>query len=217
MDNCQTGQFELGQTRKVVSDYFGRNKRETKQIPRWITYCRKHYQRCSYNNDSYKFLKLELIRTQFEIIDAWRPGKRYKITLSKKNLERLSAYYKECATAPRSMRQRILAPRPKTPDEKTTTNEKGKAKDKDKEPEDPETPMNVLLDLQRFLGDDKSKQDAEAFVNFLEQLMNEEVVSHLPHVEFLPHMEPKTSPALKRTRSGRVGKKRAARKSKKRT
>ena len=60
--------------RKMISQFFGRNKSCTKAIPRhvWLHYCRKHYQRERYNlNTDYPKLQAELLLTQIRRIQAW--------------------------------------------------------------------------------------------------------------------------------------------------
>ncbi|KAK5003267.1 hypothetical protein LTR16_006490, partial [Cryomyces antarcticus] len=86
-------------SRKVVSQHFGRNKAETKQIPieYWVLWCRMHYQRASYNakkpsleaQRNWANIQVELILDQVERIETWSPGKRYHISLIKDAKDRL--------------------------------------------------------------------------------------------------------------------------------
>lgn len=68
--DCQT----KSPLRKVVSHIFGRNKAETRAIPKnvWVYYCRKHYQRSRYRNPKgFAVLQCELVRRQIARLQAW--------------------------------------------------------------------------------------------------------------------------------------------------
>ena len=67
-DGCY---LESGDHRKVVSQYFGRNKRCTQLLTDdlWLVWCRKHYQQRRYNLQQegiWHLKKLELVRQQIE-------------------------------------------------------------------------------------------------------------------------------------------------------
>jgi hypothetical protein len=99
---CSTGQTKLAQSRKAVSDHFGRNKRETRLIPRWALICRKHYQRGAYHPATWQPRKLELIRRQFSLIEEDLPGCMYLIGFKSNELSRLAEYNELVARDPHS-------------------------------------------------------------------------------------------------------------------
>ena len=60
--------------RKVISHFFGRNKKCTSLIPPhvWIVMCRKHYQRTRYRNaDNFPMYQIDLILKQIDKIAEW--------------------------------------------------------------------------------------------------------------------------------------------------
>ncbi|KKY22029.1 hypothetical protein UCDDS831_g03865 [Diplodia seriata] len=96
-DKCNTGQYTLNLSRKMVSDYFGRNKTGTKKVDsgRWIRACRKHYQRKSYQ-DQWRWHKGNVIIQQLRMIaqqqrQRQRPA-RFKVSLKSSEARRLSLY-----------------------------------------------------------------------------------------------------------------------------
>ncbi|KAI4277544.1 MAG: hypothetical protein L6R38_005423 [Xanthoria sp. 2 TBL-2021] len=79
-----------GDHRKVTSHVFGRNKRETHQIPEecWIKYCRKHYQRQKYRCPADWFeTQLLLVDGQLDRLEAWGGVIDWTIQLRKKERE----------------------------------------------------------------------------------------------------------------------------------
>ncbi|KAL8851470.1 MAG: hypothetical protein Q9221_003649 [Calogaya cf. arnoldii] len=79
-----------GDHRKVTSHVFGRNKRETHQIPEecWIKYCRKHYQRQKYRCPAEWFeTQLLLVDGQLDRLEAWGGVIDWTIQLRKKERE----------------------------------------------------------------------------------------------------------------------------------
>ena len=111
--NCNTGQTwhardgQGGYGRKVVSHFFGRNKKETRFIHNdvWHIYCRKDYQRRTYGarvqGEKTKSAKPECdffisnIEMQLVRIKIWRPQAMFKVQLTKGASARLDKYYKE--------------------------------------------------------------------------------------------------------------------------
>ena len=111
--NCNTGQTwhardgQGGYGRKVVSHFFGRNKKETRFIHNdvWHIYCRKDYQRRTYSarvqGEKTKSAKPECdffisnIEMQLVRIKIWRPQAMFKVQLTKGASARLDKYYKE--------------------------------------------------------------------------------------------------------------------------
>ncbi|KAL1648368.1 hypothetical protein SLS58_002121 [Diplodia intermedia] len=94
-DKCNTGQHTLNLSRKMVSDYFGRNKSGTKKVDagRWIRACRKHYQRKSYQ-DQWRWHKGNVVVQQLRMIAAQQqqPPPRFRVSLKSSEARRLSDY-----------------------------------------------------------------------------------------------------------------------------
>ncbi len=74
--------------RRVISHFFGRNKKETRGIPSscWHCYCRKHYQRQRYRMDKPGFVELQMgmVRKTVENLRAWGGVEDFKIGLRKR-------------------------------------------------------------------------------------------------------------------------------------
>ena len=108
--NCNTGQTwheRKTHGRKVVSDYFGHNKKATNLIDQdvWHYSCRKDYQREKYKVDRrcekqestlpMCEWKLKLIKKQLVRIQLWRPEAKFKVQLNSKAKNREDVYNKE--------------------------------------------------------------------------------------------------------------------------
>ncbi|TKA22150.1 hypothetical protein B0A50_08207 [Salinomyces thailandicus] len=104
------GKGETGYGRKSISQFFGRNKKQTSNIDTDVfhTYCRKCYQRASYqythqndsNNEFYHkpaqgmaALHMINIRAQFTRLKLWRPDALFTVQLSKAMLTRSNIYH----------------------------------------------------------------------------------------------------------------------------
>ncbi|KAF2726252.1 hypothetical protein K431DRAFT_324438 [Polychaeton citri CBS 116435] len=100
--HCNTGQTWYPRQavgRKCVSQYFGRNKKETNSIPGdvWNFHCRKHYQRESYSRqflDITQKIVAEVngLRSQVDRLRLWRPDAKFKIQLTKAVHDRLQVF-----------------------------------------------------------------------------------------------------------------------------
>jgi hypothetical protein len=119
--NCNSGQTwherdSFG--RKVISHFFGRNKKQTNLIDKnvWHNYCRKDYQRRTYRAKAHsekaqsteeaesvktksamascKFY-IDNINMQLRRIQLWRPQAKFNVQLSKGAHDRMGKYYKE--------------------------------------------------------------------------------------------------------------------------
>ncbi|OJD37535.1 putative pathogenicity factor [Diplodia corticola] len=91
---CMTGQYTLPLSRKMVSDYFGRNKAGTRRVQprRWIRACRKHYQRQSYQ-DSWRWHKGRVVIRQLQLIAAQQqPPLTFRVALKSSEEKRLERY-----------------------------------------------------------------------------------------------------------------------------
>lgn len=99
--DCRTKQYTLALSRKMVSDYFGRNKKQTQLVAdaRWIRACRKHYQRKSYQ-DSWRTYKGKVVIQQLHRIADQAPGRvAFKVTLKASEERRLSEYVGRLSSA----------------------------------------------------------------------------------------------------------------------
>ncbi|KAM0714797.1 hypothetical protein Q7P37_009261 [Cladosporium fusiforme] len=86
--------------RKVISQFFGRNKGPTKLIPNdvWHYYCRKDYQRHRYaaehgTADALAEQVITNLRDQLVRLKLWRPDALFKVQLDKSATDRLSGYF----------------------------------------------------------------------------------------------------------------------------
>ena len=108
--------------RRVISHFFGRNKKETRAIPDdcWVTYCRQHYQRCRYRQSAPDFaaLQMDLVRKTVAKLESWGQVRDWDIQLRKRATEQIK---QEDAAAERgggggspvvrACRERALLPR----------------------------------------------------------------------------------------------------------
>jgi hypothetical protein len=157
---CRTMQVDALDSRLCVSDFFGRNKSSTRLIKSPLTWCRKHYQRFSYQAKSWQGTKLFLIQEQLERIDCDDPGTTYNIKLKKSELKRLSEANNGDRVA--------VAGRPLKKDE---------------------APIDSLQYIyDNILGDDKTKQDCEGFLRWCSQERAKGTFDIIPRVEMVPNL-----------------------------
>lgn len=93
-----TGKGPMG--RKVISQFFGRNKGPTKLIPNdvWHFYCRKDYQRARYaaehgTADELSKQVIDNLRDQLIRLQLWRPNALFQVQLDKGATDRLNNYF----------------------------------------------------------------------------------------------------------------------------
>lgn len=93
-----TGKGPMG--RKVISQFFGRNKGPTKLIPNdvWHYYCRKDYQRARYaaehgTSDELAKQVIDNLRDQLVRLKLWRPDALFQVQLDKGATDRLNLYF----------------------------------------------------------------------------------------------------------------------------
>ena len=106
--------------RRVISHFFGRNKKETRAIPDdcWVTYCRQHYQRCRYRQSAPDFaaLQMDLVRKTVAKLEEWGQVREWDIQLRKRATEQLkqedaAAAERGGTAGTRGCKERALLPR----------------------------------------------------------------------------------------------------------
>ncbi|KAH7383321.1 hypothetical protein BKA66DRAFT_463585 [Pyrenochaeta sp. MPI-SDFR-AT-0127] len=180
---CQTGQYTKDLSRKVISDHFGRNKACTRDITDWPLFCRKHYQRATYNKELWQVRKVKLILRQIDIIERQFPGTTYDVQFKKSEEVRLNLYSRQVAAG---MKAEESA--------KTVAPKAGKHF---------EASINVLRELDQYLGKDKSTKDVKDIVDVISQMLESKDTEQVPSIEFLPQLpgkvtSPKKAPAKAR-------------------
>lgn len=84
--------------RKVISQYFGRNKASTKLIPDdvWHYFCRKDYQRHTYDakksGPAFANFVITQVRDQLSRLELYRPDALFEVALSKGAQDRLATF-----------------------------------------------------------------------------------------------------------------------------
>lgn len=175
-EECRTGQVTLDLSRKVISDHFGRNKACTRLIKDWPLFCRKHYQRATYNQKLWQARKITLILRQFNIIDQQFPGTKYTVALKKSEENRLNTFSRKIASG-------------LDPEEATAfvAPEKGKHF---------EAPVEVLREIEQlnYLGQNKTKAEVEECINSIYDMLHGEETDQVPSIEFLPQLDQNGKP-----------------------
>lgn len=175
---CMSGQYTMGFARKVISNHFGRNKACTRKITSWPNFCRKHYQRATYNPASWQIRKISLIQEQFGIIEAEHPGTTYNISLKKSEQARLSTYCQLSDQKEKTQEECEAAVAP---------NASNKAF---------QAPINVLREISYYLGPGRTKDEAINLVALILSMINQKECELVPSVEWLPEIpdQPSSSP-----------------------
>ena len=77
--------------RRVISHYFGRNKKETRAIPDeiWVNYCRQHYQRAKYRQKPEIFAEtqMKLVKATVHNLQQWGGVQDFDISLRKRAVD----------------------------------------------------------------------------------------------------------------------------------
>lgn len=180
---CRTGQYTLALSRKVISDHFGRNKACTRDLTDWPLFCRKHYQRATYNKELWQVRKVKLILRQFDVIEAEFPGTTYDITLKKSEEDRINEFSRKIAQG-LSAEDAAATVAPVT----------GKAF---------EAPIDVLRELDQYIGKGKTMSEVKDAMDVISQMLQEKETEAVPAIEFLPQLPgriatPKKSPVKSR-------------------
>ncbi|MCJ1400810.1 hypothetical protein MMC11_004018 [Xylographa trunciseda] len=79
--------------RKVISHFFGRNKKCTRAIPEdvWAPFCRRHYQRTRYRNvDNFGGVQLDLVRRTVENLQKWGGVSHFELILRKRAMQAIT-------------------------------------------------------------------------------------------------------------------------------
>ncbi|KAL1393119.1 hypothetical protein HDK64DRAFT_304266 [Phyllosticta capitalensis] len=164
---CMLGQYTWELSRKMVSDYFGRNKKATALIEgRWIMSCRKHYQRHSYQ-ESWPYNKADIIRQQLERIEDIEPGMHWQIKLKNSEEKRLTQYLKSCSNSG-------AAPDWTSPATTSIPDDKKQSS------------LAVLHGLSGFCGSNRSKQDCDNIITAAKAALDSGRATHFPLFEMVP-------------------------------
>ncbi|KAF2482733.1 hypothetical protein BDY17DRAFT_165337 [Neohortaea acidophila] len=194
--DCKTGQTwwprdgKDSYGRKVISQFFGRNKRETMVIPPevWHNYCRKHYQTGVYKAKAENNKCMYVIRNinmQLARIQLWRPQATFQVQPDKYASERLTKYYLiKGANGPETAAQKLANARAAASSE-TRTNRAGKTvklNEIDKWPID-----HLVYFKEHFTSEtaDQSFNDLKAIIAWVIGLIEAGEIVCLPPMEFL--------------------------------
>lgn len=183
---CRTGQYTLALSRKVISDHFGRNKACTRDVTDWPLFCRKHYQRATYNKELWQIRKVKLILRQFSIIEAEYPGTLYDITLKKGEEDRLNEFSRKIGLG-KSPQEAAAAVEPRA----------GKTF---------EAPIDVLRELDQYIGKGKTKREVQDVMDVILQMLQGKETEQVPSIEFLPQLRGKTATPKKSPAQARLTK-----------
>jgi hypothetical protein len=186
---CKTGQYTMILSRKVISDHFGRNKACTRDITDWPLFCRKHYQRATYNKAKWQIRKLHLIHNQFDVIEAEFPGTTYDIHFKKSEEARLNAYARMVSSGNTSEAEAARACAPVV----------GKHF---------EAPIAILRELDLDVGKGKTIKQVKDVTEKILQQLNDGATDQVPAIEFLPNLPgkmafPKKAPKTPSPKKGR--------------
>jgi hypothetical protein len=188
---CLTGQYSQELSRKVISDHFGRNKACTREITDWPLFCRKHYQRATYNKSLWQIRKLDLIFRQFDVIEADFPGTTYTIALKKSEHDRLGEYCKKVMGGMSHEDAAELF--------KPTTGKHFEA------------PIEILREIYPDMGANRTIDEVKNVVEKIHQQITDGATDQVPSVEFLPNLRgvvgsPKKAPKTPSPKKGSTAK-----------
>jgi hypothetical protein len=198
LSRCITGQYTKDLSRKVISDHFGRNKACTRDITDWPLFCRKHYQRATYNKELWQIRKLNLIHAQFGVIEAQFPGTTYDIHLKKSEEARLNEYSRKVAAGwSEQEAEKLVAP---------TVGKHFEA------------PVAILRELDLDLGKNKTIDEVKEVTEKILKQITDRATDQVPSIEFLPNLPGKTAtpkrntttPSPKRSRAVKTPKSKGA-------
>ena len=155
--------------RKVVSQFFGRNKACTRAIPDHLygNYCRKHYQRTKYRAQHFGVIQMDLVRKALEKMQDWGGITEFEFALrlrARKLIENQDNHQRACEEA-QATRRPLPPPHPDT---------------------DVESKERFLVP---YLGKHKSFDDMFDIVDMIEEHI-EEHKCNAPEIEILPSFRP---------------------------
>ncbi|KAF2706484.1 hypothetical protein K504DRAFT_438828 [Pleomassaria siparia CBS 279.74] len=179
---CQTGQYTMNLSRKVISNHFGRNKACTRLVKDWPLFCRKHYQRATYKPQLWQRRKVNLILRQFDIIEEQLKetlkeqfkGITYNVHLKKAEEARLNEFSRKVANGISY----------ETAAEAVAANTKVKSF---------QAPIKVLRELENFLGDGKDLETCQEAMKVILDMLSKGETSEVPSIEFLPNIPPEAA------------------------
>jgi len=80
--------------RRVISHFFGRNKKATRAIPDdcWVNYCRQHYQRARYRQRDANFseLQMELVEETLKNLRRWGGVEDFTFAVRRRALDQIA-------------------------------------------------------------------------------------------------------------------------------
>lgn len=180
---CTTGHTFLDvnkNARKCVSEFFGRNKTQTKSIPSqvWHLSCRKSYQKARYREANrggpyLKLWRLDHIKHQLLRLRLWRPEATFKIQLMAPARTRLLKWYKILRTNGHD--------RAKAEADVKVTVPKGKKKELDES--DSVTMEHAEMIENEWAGNHRTYDDIAGFLQWVEG--NIDAMDLLPPFECL--------------------------------
>ncbi|KAK3679062.1 hypothetical protein LTR78_001515 [Recurvomyces mirabilis] len=177
--------------RKTISQFFGRNKKETHRIDGdvWHTYCRKDYQRMYYKairaeGGEYKW-HMDNLNQQFIRLKLWRPEATFTVGLSKKMGEKASEWHRIL----RKHKSDKGAAKVEFDKHKTWGVKEAKvSKRKTVKTSTPEDSFPVDFVDQFSATCCKSDVDYDGIedtMHYLQDLYDDETLMHMPPIEFL--------------------------------
>jgi hypothetical protein len=191
--NCNTGQTWYkrdgtgGLGRKVISNFFGRNKKETNLIDSevWHIYCRKCYQRDTYRDKTVSDKTIcqyfiDNVEIQLSRIQIWRPDATFKVQLTKGAVHRLAEYRKELRNNGGDevkAEQKVVKPH--------TTNNKGDPKPQDLENAFPIKEMEEFDNNFTTTESDCDFDGLDAVMQWIRSEVEAGRITSMPPMEFL--------------------------------
>lgn len=168
---CLLDQYLKQDSRPCVSNYFGRNKRNTARIPNMVTWCRKHYQRSGYrgrknptNNLEWPREKAGLILEQLRRNEEGYLGDTgesltYTVTLKRSEQDRVNHHNNHGGTSPQ-------------PDPLAKSFQ---------------APIDILLHIFNvYVGEHKTYNECRALTHWAEAHLDKKTCPDLPLWEMVP-------------------------------
>lgn len=168
---CTLDQYLRKDSRPCVSNYFGRNKRNTARISSMITWCRKHYQRSGYHGRKNPANNLEWPREKAGLIleQLRRNDDDYERTTGGESLAytvslKASEYKRMCDY---NNGKPVLPPKPTA--------------------KSFEAPMDILLYIHaNWVGENKTYDECVALTRWAEGNLDKKICADLPLWEMVP-------------------------------